>query len=324
MRQAGRFLPQFRAIRARKSFLELCKDSALACEVTLMPVELLKVDAAIIFADILLPLDALGTGLSYPQGEGPLIAHPVAGAADVAQLADDLPAGSLSYVFDAIALTRRALPHDIPLLGFAGAPFTMACYLIEGGGTKTFEKTKRFMHNEPQSWHALMGKLATVTGSYLAAQVRAGADALQIFDSWVGCLSPSDYDRFVLPYTKQVFDTIGDAVPLIHFGTGTAGLLPNMVQAGGSVIGVDWRVPLDAAWRIIGPDKAVQGNLDPCVLLAGKDEIRRQALRVLGEAGGRPGHIFNLGHGVLPPTDPENVRYLVELIHEQELVRQDG
>ncbi len=318
MRQAGRFLPEFRKVRARTSFLELCKDSALACEVTVMAVELLKVDAAIIFADILLPLEPLGLGLDYPQGHGPVIHHPVQNAVDVSRLPATLPEGSLSYVCDAIALTRRALPSDIPLLGFAGAPFTMASYAIEGGGTKTFEKTKLFMHNHGEQWHWLMTKLSTVTANYLQTQIEAGADALQLFDSWVGCLSPNDYQRFVLPYTQHVFDALRDTVPLIHFGTGTAGLLPQMVQAGGNIIGVDWRVSLDDAWKTIGYDHGIQGNLDPSVLLAGKEEIGQQAKRILTEAGGRPGHIFNLGHGVLPPTNPDNVRYLVEFVHSQE------
>jgi uroporphyrinogen decarboxylase len=319
MRQAGRFIPEFRDIRARTPFLELCKTPDLACAVTVMAVDMFGMDAGIIFADILLPLEPLGVGLEYAKGEGPVIHRPLASAQDVAKLGPCNAHEHLGYVLEAIKLTRRALPASVPLIGFAGAPFTLASYMIEGGSSKSFDKTKRFMYSQPAAWANLMQKIADLTGEYLLAQVDAGAEALQIFDSWVGCLSPSDYQRFVLPYSKQIIDTVKGAAPLIHFGTSSAGLLPYMVQAGGDVIGVDWRISLDSAWKTIGYNLGIQGNLDPLVLLSDRQEIALQCKRVLAEAAGRPGHIFNLGHGVLPPTDPDNVRYLVELVQQQEL-----
>jgi uroporphyrinogen decarboxylase len=316
MRQAGRFMPEFREIRSRVSFLELCKNSELACEVTLMAVEQLKVDAAIIFADILLILDSYGVGLEYVKGEGPVIHNPVRTVEGVRGLKKLEMLEDLGYVYRAIELTRAALPDDIPLLGFAGAPFTIASYMIEGGASRNFENTKALMYGEQDLWHELMNRIAEDTAVYLNGQVAHGADALQIFDSWVGCLSPTDYERFVLPHMKTLASLLTKSVPIIQFGTGTTTLLPLMTQCGGSVIGVDWRINLSEAWRIIGYDKAIQGNLDPTVLLGSRAELKRQTLRVLNEAAGRQGHIFNLGHGVLPPTDPQAVRHLVELVHE--------
>jgi uroporphyrinogen decarboxylase len=311
-------MPEFREIRARTSFLDLCKNADLACEVTVMAVEMLKVDAAIIFADILLPLEPLGVGLEYAKGEGPVIHRPLSSLHDVQSLQPCHAGEHLAYVLDAIKLTRRALPGDVPLIGFAGAPFTLASYMIEGGSSKNFDKTKQFMRNETQAWKLLMEKLAALTGEYLQAQIDAGAEAVQLFDSWVGCLSPNDYRQYVQPYSKNVIDTVRGAAPMIHFGTGTTGLLPDMAQAGGDVIGVDWRISLDRAWETIGFDRGIQGNLDPTVLLSDRSTIATEAKRVLKEAAGRRGHIFNLGHGVLPPTDPDNVRFLVEFVHNQE------
>jgi uroporphyrinogen decarboxylase len=322
MRQAGRFIPEFRAIRAKTSFLDLCKTSELACEVTVMAVEMFQLDAAIIFADILLPLEPLGVGLQYLAGEGPHIERPIRTPEDVEALRPCHAENDLGYVLDAIRLTRRELNVNTPLIGFAGAPFTLASYMIEGGSSKNFEKTKTFMYTQPKAWHQLMQRIAQLTAEYLNAQVAAGAEALQLFDSWVGCLSPSDYAEFVLPYSKQVIDTVSGA-PLIHFGTGTGTLLPQMVQAGGDVIGVDWRIGLDTAWKTIGSERGIQGNLDPMVLLSTPEEIERQAGRILREAGGRTGHIFNLGHGVLPPTNPDNVRFLVDFVHNYEVPPRD-
>lgn len=318
MRQAGRFMPEFRAIRERMSFLELCKNPDMACEVTVMAVDMLQVDAAIIFADILLPIEALGLGLEYVKGEGPLIHRPIASSADVNALPDIDVGDSLSYVYEAIRRTSKQLPDNIPLIGFAGAPFTLASYMIEAGGSKNFDKTKMFMYREPQAWHTLMQRIVEITTEYLDHQVNAGADALQLFDSWIGCLSPSDYQRFVLPHMKNLIDAISGKVPVTHFGTGTATLLHQMSEAGGDVIGLDWRVDLRRAWQHVGYEKAVQGNLDPTILLADRNEIKSQALRVLDEARGRHGHIFNLGHGVLPMTPPDNVKYLVDVVQNAE------
>ena len=315
MRQAGRYQPEFREIRAKTTFLELCKNTELACEVTVLAVKQLQVDAAIIFADILLLLEPLGVGLEYAKGEGPIIHRPVKSMEDVKALRPVVAREDLAYVMNAISLTRAELPADIPLIGFAGAPFTIAAYMIEGGSSRNFDKTKSFMYNQPQAWSILMKTICGITSDYLNAQIEAGAEAVQLFDSWVGNLSPHDYAQYVAPYSKLIIDSIVGDIPVIHFGTGTTTLLPQMTEAGGDVIGVDWRTDLDSAWRTIGYDRSIQGNLDPCVLLGNKDEIKEQAERVLREAAGRPGHIFNLGHGVLPPTNPDNVRYLVDLVH---------
>ena len=317
MRQAGRYLPEYRAIRERFSLLELCKTPDAAAEVTVLPVDRLKVDAAIIFADILLIVEPLGVGLEFAKGEGPVIRRPVRGAADVERLPDVDPREETAFVFEAVRRARRALAGRVPLIGFAGGPFTVASYLVEGGPSQQFLRTKHLMHTDPATWHRLMEKLTALAVGYLNGQIEAGAQAVQIFDSWVGCLSPDDYRRHVLPFTRRVITGIGDAVPVIHFGTGTAGLLELMRQAGGDVIGLDWRVDLGEAWRRVGEDVGVQGNLDPAVLLADPAEIRRAARVVLAAAGGRPGHIFNLGHGVLPHTPWENAAALVEIVHEE-------
>jgi uroporphyrinogen decarboxylase len=316
MRQAGRYMPQYRKLRKRHSILDLCHSPELSAEVTLQPVQRLGVDAAIIFADILLPFEPLRLGLHFETGEGPKIDRPIRDAADV----DRLPAinvdAELGYVCDAIRLARRALPGDVALIGFAGAPFTLASYAIEGGASRTFTKTKAFMYQSPDTWHLLLSKLSDLVGNYLAAQARAGAQALQVFDSWVGCLSPDDYRTYVAPHSRRALALAAAAdVPLIHFGTGTATFLEDFAQAGGDVISVDWRIPLDAAWTRIGP-RAIQGNLEPVALLAPAAERDRQARDILKRAAGRPGHIFNLGHGVLPETEVDAVRAVVDLVHD--------
>jgi len=316
MRQAGRYMPEYRKLREQHSILDLCHTPELAAQVTLQPVERLGVDAAIVFADILLPFEPLGLGLSFAAGEGPHIANPLSRQADVERLPRVDPEADLGYVLEAVRLARAALPTDIPLIGFAGAPFTLASYAIEGGSTRTFTRTKTLMYQAPDTWHLLLSKLAELVGGYLAAQARAGAQALQLFDSWVGSLSPQDYRTYVLPHSRRALALASEAgVPVIHFGTGTAPFLEDFAAAGGDVIGVDWRIPLDDAWRRIGETHAVQGNLDPAALLAPGPERDRQVQDILTRAGGRPGHIFNLGHGVLPETDVGAVRAVVDLVH---------
>lgn len=315
MRQAGRYMPEYRAVRAKTSFLELCKTPSLAAEVTVTAAERLGVDAAIIFADILLILEPMGVELEFAHGEGPVIHNPVRQASDIDRLRQLEDVSALEFVNEAIRQTRRALKPNIPLIGFSGAPFTLASYLTEGGGSKNYVHTKQLMYNDSGAWHAMMSLIAASLVKYLNAQIDAGAQAIQIFDSWVGCLSPDDYREFVLPHTRAVIQNIKPGVPVIHFGTGTATLLELMREAGGDVIGLDWRVRLDEGWRRVGHDVAVMGNLDPVALFAERDVLLAQAKRVLDQAGGRPGHIFNLGHGILPETPVENVIALVEFVH---------
>ena len=316
MRQAGRYMPEYRALRSRFGFLELCKNPEAAAEVTLLPVERLAVDAAILFADILLVVEPMGVGLEFARGEGPVIHRPVRSAADVERLVEPDPAETLSFVFEAVRRVRGALGDRIPLIGFAGAPFTVASYLVEGGASRDYLETKRLMHRDPEAWHRLLGRLARTLARYLNGQIAAGAQAVQIFDSWVGCLAPDDYREYVLPHSRAVIEAITPGVPVIHFGTGTAGLLEAFREAGGDVIGLDWRVDLDRAWARVGPDVAVQGNLDPTLLLAPPPVIRQRVRAILDRAGGRPGHIFNLGHGVLPETPVDHVRAMVDAVHE--------
>jgi len=317
MRQAGRYLPDYRAIRARHTLLEICAQPDLAAEVTLQPVRLLNVDAAILFADILLPLIPMGLQLEFAAGEGPVIHNPVRTAADVAALRPVEPRESLSHVLETVRCVRRELEGRTPLIGFAGAPFTLASYLIEGGSSRHYLKTKQLMYAHPQTWHALMEKLARVVADYLSAQIEAGAQAIQLFDSWVGALSPDDYRTNVLPHSQLILRAVSaTGVPAIHFGTDTATLLPLMKEAGGDVIGLDWRTPLDGGWATLGPAVAVQGNLDPAALFAPRPELERRVRLILDQAGGRPGHIFNLGHGILPETPVENVKAVVELVRE--------
>lgn len=315
MRQAGRYMREYRELRAKVSFLEMCKRPELAAEVTLMAVDRLGVDAAIIFADILLVVEPMGVGLTFNEGEGPRIPNPVRTGRDVDRLSEVDPE-TLSFVFEAIRLTRRALRPDIPLIGFCGAPFTVASYMIEGGGSRHFEATKTLMYRDPGAWHALMGRLVNALTGYLNGQLAAGAQALQIFDSWVGCLSEEDYREFVLPHTDRLIHAIKPGAPIIYFGTDTTVLLQAMKETGVDVIGLDWRVRLGKAWEWIGHDVAVQGNLDPVVLFATPSEIERRAKGILDSAGGRPGHIFNLGHGVLPNTPVDHVQVLVDVVHE--------
>ncbi len=317
MRQAGRYLPEYRQLRERYKMLELCRHPELAAEVTLLPLRRFPLDAAIIFADLMTPLEAVGVAFDLQEGVGPVIADPLRSSADVERLRiPDAEEEIAPATLQAIRLVKQEL-NSTPLIGFSGAPFTLASYLLEGRGTRDFVITKQFMFSEPSAWHRLMEKLTALVIRFLRAQVRAGADAVQIFDSWVGCLSPTDYREFVLPHMKRLFAETADlGVPRIHFGTGTATLLPLMREAGGEVMGLDWRVPLDEAWRSLNYEVAVQGNLDPAVLLAPFPIVRKRALDILKRAQRRPGHIFNLGHGILPQTDPENVARLVDLVHE--------
>jgi uroporphyrinogen decarboxylase len=315
MRQAGRYLPQYRALRERHTLLEICRDPALASEATLQPVRLFDADAAIVFADILLPLVPMGARLEFEKGEGPVIRNPVRSARDVRDLRPVEPVRDLAFVLQTIERCVAEL-DGLPLIGFAGAPFTLASYLIEGGPSRHHEVTKTFMLAHPAAWHDLLQRLAEVTGAYLRAQLEAGAAVVQLFDSWVGCLGPTDYERHVLPYSASaIAEVSGHGAPIIHFGTGTAGLLELMQQAGADVLGVDWRVRLDDVWRRLGPEARLQGNLDPVALLGPREEMERRALEVLAQASGRRGHVFNLGHGVLPQTPVENVRALVEIVH---------
>ncbi len=316
MRQAGRYMAEYRAVRERYGFLELCHNSQAAAEVTVTAVERLGVDAAIIFADILLILEPLGVGLSFTAGDGPTLARPLRSPADIERLQRYDVADALGYVGDAVRAARAGLAGRVPLIGFAGAPFTLASYLIEGGGSRNYVHTKSLMYHHPAAWHALLAHLATLVNAYLRMQVAAGAEALQLFDSWVGCLSPDDYRAYVLPHTRSALDGLSELAPIIHFGTGTGGLLAELRAAGGDVIGVDWRMDLDAAWQVIGHDRAVQGNLDPVALFAPPADVRRRAAAILQRAAGRPGHIFNLGHGILPHTPVDTVRALVDAVHE--------
>jgi len=316
MRQAGRYMREYREVRAKTTFLELCKTPSLAAEVTVTAAERLGVDAAIIFADILLILEPMGVELEFAEGEGPVIHNPVRRAADVERLREVEDVNALEFVYEAIRQTRRALKPDVPLIGFCGAPFTLASYLIEGGGSKNYVHTKQLMYDDAGAWHAMMSLIARALGSYLNAQIEAGAQAVQLFDSWVGCLSPDDYREFVLPHTRAVISNVTAGVPVIHFGTGTGALLELMREAGGDVIGLDWRVRLDDGWRRVGHEVAVMGNLDPVALFAKQEALRSQAKRILDQAGGHPGHVFNLGHGILPQTPVENVIALVDMIHE--------
>ena len=316
MRQAGRYMVEYRRLREKHSILELCKTPELAAQVTLQPIDRFALDAAIIFADILLPLEPMGLTLEFAEGEGPIIHNPVRDRAAVDRLTviDDT---ELQYVMDAISLTRKMLADRVPLIGFAGAPFTLASYAIEGGSSRNYIHTKQMMYREPETWHRLMDKLARVITGYLRRQIKAGAQAVQLFDSWVGCLSAGDYAEYVMPHVQLIFEGLKhEGVPLIHFGTGTTAILKAMRQAGGDVIGIDWRIPIDEAWAMVGYDRAVQGNLDPVTLFGPISEIERRVTDILRRAAGRPGHIFNLGHGILPNTPVENVAATIDLVHK--------
>ncbi|MFZ5890989.1 MAG: uroporphyrinogen decarboxylase [Myxococcota bacterium] len=318
MRQAGRYMEEYRAIRKRHSLLEICKQPELACEVTLQPVRAHGVDAAILFADILLPLAPMGAPFEFAAGEGPVFSHPLRTRADIEALRPLDPEEGLGYVLQAIRLIRRELDGKTPLIGFAGAPFTLASYLIEGGKSSHYALTKRLMYREPEVWHLLMQKLSEMLRVYLRAQVAAGAQAVQLFDSWVGSLSPSDYRAFIQPHVRSILkDVETTGVPVIHFGTDTAMLLELQRDAGGTVIGVDFRTPLDNAIQRLGDSVAVQGNLDPLLLDAPQPLLTRRIDEILACVGSRNGHIFNLGHGILPETSPEAVKFVVDYVHER-------
>ncbi|PKM42467.1 MAG: uroporphyrinogen decarboxylase [Firmicutes bacterium HGW-Firmicutes-8] len=317
MRQAGRYMPEYMEIRNKYDFLTMCKTPELAAEVTLQPVNRLGVDAAILFADILLPLEGMGIDLAFAKNEGPVISNPVRTGEDVENIRILDAEEATPYVMEAIRLIRRELDGRAPLIGFSGAPFTIASYIIEGGGSMEYKNCKKMMWQAPEIWDALMEKISEVLLRYLKAQIKAGAQAVQMFDSWVGALSPDDYETYVLPYSKYVLSGLkGEGVPVIHFANNASSMLELVVQAGGDVIGVDWRINLDEAWKRIGYDRAIQGNLDPFTLYAPPQLIAEKVKRILQMAGNRPGHIFNLGHGINKETPVENVIALVEAVHE--------
>jgi uroporphyrinogen decarboxylase len=316
MRQAGRYMPEYRAVRKQHSLLEICQQPALAAEVTITAAEFLGVDAAIIFADLLLPLEVMGLPFHFSAGEGPVIEKPVRTTEDIANLRTDR-AADLGYVSEAVTLVAKHFADRVPVIGFCGAPFTLASYMIEGGGSRNYVHAKKLMYNSPADWDALMHKLVTVTAEYSTQQVRAGADVIQIFDSWVGCLSVEDYRRYVLPHVTAVVKQLQKTgAPIIYFGTDSATLLPAMKETSADVIGLDWRIPLDEGWARVDHATAVQGNLDPVLLFANWKELKSRAEDILRRAAGRPGHIFNLGHGILPETPVENVKNLARFVHE--------
>jgi uroporphyrinogen decarboxylase len=321
MRQAGRYMPEYRALREQYTLLQLCRTPDLATTVTLQPVQRIDVDAAILFSDLLLPLEPMGIAFDFVKGEGPAIEQPIRSAADIDRVRTTDPRESLAFTVEAIRQVKRELNGRVPLIGFAGAPFTLASYAIEGGHSNNFAFTKSLMYGDPAAWHRFADRLATVVADYLVAQIEAGVDAVQVFDSWVGALNEHDYREFALPHTRKIFQAIeGRGVPTIHFGVSTGSILEVMREAGGDVIGADWRIPLDAAWERIGPDRAIQGNLDPTLLLGPRDRLLAGARDVLERAGGRPGHIFNLGHGILPSTPVEHVQALARFVHQQSAV----
>jgi uroporphyrinogen decarboxylase len=315
MRQAGRYMAEYRALRERHSLLDICRAPDLATEVTLQPIRRIEVDAAILFSDLLLPLEPMGLAFDFIKGEGPQIERPISSTEDIDKLKLFEPRESLSHVLAAIGQVQRELAGRVPLIGFSGAPFTLASYAIEGGHSNNFAKTKALMYGHSDAWHRLCDKFATVVADYLNAQIDAGVDAVQLFDSWVGALGPADYREFALPHTQKIFKAIEGRVPTIHFGTGTATTLDLLREAGGDVIGADWRIPIDAAWERIGFDRGIQGNLDPTLLLGPMPRMFTQAEDILERVGGRPGHIFNLGHGLLPSTPVEHVQRLAQYVH---------
>ena len=314
MRQAGRSLPAYRKVRKRYGLFDIVRQPELCAEVTLQPVEVHGVDAAVMFTDIMFPVLGMGVDVELVENVGPVIAKPVATREDVEGLRFTEPEESSPFILEAVRLVREQLAPSCAVIGFCGGPFTVAGYLVEGKPSRDFLRVKRMMYGDPELWHALMEKLAEQFSRYVRGKVRAGADVIQVFDSWVGALSPSDYEEFVAPYSRRILDAVD--VPTIHFGTGTAALLGEMAQAGGDVIGLDWRVPLDRGWSEVGEDHGVQGNLDPAVLLGPWERIEAETRVILERAAGRPGHVFNLGHGVLPDTDPAVLRRLTEFVHE--------
>jgi len=316
MRQAGRYMPEYQRVREKVSFLELCKRPELAAEVMLTAVNRLGVDAAILFSDILLILEPMGFQLEFTPDGGPQIDNPIRQPKDVERVRELPSVEPLQFVMDAVRHTREGLDGAKPLIGFAGAPFTLAAYAVEGGGSKNFRQVKAFMHLYPSAWNDLMRRLAVSTARYLNGQINAGVQIVQIFDSWVGCVSDEDYKKYVFPYSKMLIDLILPGTPIIHFAPGNPMLLPSVSSAGGNVIGVDWRVALDKAWDMIGRDRAIQGNLDPTLLLTDRDTIRRYAQHMIRLVDRQPGFVFNLGHGIMPQTPVENVIALVDIVHE--------
>ena len=316
MRQAGRYLPEYMAVRSKVTFMELCKTPELACEVTISARQVLGVDAAILFADLLPILEPMGLNLEYQKGEGPVIHNPIHTGRDVDRVRALDAMDSVDYVFQAIRMIRRALPNDIPLLGFAGAPFTLASYCIEGGGSKNYVRTKSLMYNDESAWNVLMSRLVDTVSLYLQQQIASGCQCVQVFDSWAGCLSPSDYGRYVLPHTKRLIQQVEPFAPVINFLNGNPSLHPLQREAGGQVMGLDWRCQLEDAWKTFGYDVAIQGNMDPVSIYADLPVLKQRVADVLKSAGGRPGHIFNLGHGVMPDMNPDHVKAVVEYVHE--------
>ena len=316
MRQAGRYMAEYRALRQNYTLLQLCRTPDLATEVTLQPVRRIDLDAAILFSDLLIPFEPMGIPFDFVKGEGPTIERPIRTAADIDVVRVVDPRDALGFTFEAIKQIKRELAGRIPLIGFAGAPFTLASYAIEGGHSNNFALTKGLMYGDPAAWHRFADKLATVVGDYLSAQIEAGADVVQVFDSWVGALNEGDYREFALPHTRKIFDAIGGRVPTIHFGVASASILHVMREAGGDIIGADWRIPIDEAWQRIGHDRGVQGNLDPTLLLGPRDRLLTGVSDVLARAANRPGHIFNLGHGLLPMTPVENVQAVARYVHQ--------
>lgn len=316
MRQAGRYMKEYRALRKKYSFLEMCKNPELAATVTLQPIEKFSLDVAIIFSDILIPLEPMGVEFEFAKGEGPVFHHPVRERKEVERLRVFEPEEEIPFLMKAIQIVRKELEGKIPLIGFCGAPFTLASYIIEGGHSKNYILTKSMMYQDRPTWDTLMEKISEVLIRYLNAQIRAGVQAVQVFDSWVGCLSPPDYEEYVLPYSKRVIDGVDQSAPPIHFATSNSTLLELMKRAGGDVIGLDWRVDIGEAWARLGYDVAIQGNLDPVILFGPVDLIEKEVKRILDRVEGRPGHIFNLGHGILPNTPVENVAALVDIVHE--------
>ena len=318
MRQAGRYMSDYRALRQRHSLLDICRTPELAVAVTLQPVDAIDVDAAILFSDLLVPFTPMGLDFDFVKGEGPSITNPIRSAADIDRLRAFEPRQALAHVLETIRILRRELTDRVPLIGFGGAPFTLAAYAIEGGPSTSYAQTKAFMYSQPQAWHRLCGKFAEMMSDYLAAQIEAGAQAIQVFDSWAGALGRADYREFALPHTARIFSALkGSGVPLIHFGVGATAILRDMTEAGGDVIGLDWRLPLDDAWAIVGHDRGVQGNLDPTLLLAPRERLFAATDDILARAAQRPGHVFNLGHGILPATSLEQVQVLAKYVHEK-------
>lgn len=316
MRQAGRYMAEYRKIRAAHPILEICKTPKLAAEVTLQPIDALDVDAAIIFADLLLPFEPMGLKLEFMQGEGPVIDNPVRSVSDVDAL-ETRHAHELNYVGEAISEAKKLIDGRVPLIGFVGAPFTLASYMIEGGSSRNYVRAKSLMYSDPKTWNRLLGKIVEMLIPYAASQVSHGADVMQVFDSWVGALTPADYEKYVMPHSRMLICKIqSTGVPVIHFSTGGGGFLPSLHEAGGDVLGVDWRVRIDEAWASIHHEAGIQGNLDPVALFAPRDELRRRVHDILKRVGDKPGFIFNLGHGILPETPVENVKAVVKMVRE--------